>query len=173
MMALPTDDFLMAAFSRGDRTSFDRLVSRYSSVLDAYFRRRLPDDGRAEELRQETLLAIYSLAQSYEARGRFRSLLFAIAYRKLVSARRAEKRNEPVTDRLEAPSEHPDSFPIRSALKDLSEPLREALMLKYFEGLSAAEAGEVLGCSPEAVRARVYRARSILARQLDQTRRTR
>ena len=46
-------------------------------------------------------------------------------------------------------------------------------MLKYFEGLSAAEAGEVLGCSPEAVRARVYRARSILARQLDQTRRTR
>ncbi|SRR6266540_2536630 len=173
MMAFPSDEFLMTAFTKGDRTSFDRLVSRYSSTLDAYFRRRLPDDGRAEELRQETLLAIYSLAPSYQAKGRFRSLLFSIAYRKLVSARRAEKPTEPVTERLEAPREHPDSLPIRAALRDLSEPLREALMLKYFEGLTSAEAGEVLGCSAEAVRARVCRARSALARRLDETRRTR
>jgi RNA polymerase sigma-70 factor, ECF subfamily len=173
MMALPSDEFLMTAFTRGDRTSFDRLVSRYSAMLDAYFRRRLPDDGRAEELRQETLLAIYSLAPSYEAKGRFRSLLFSIAYRKLVSARRAERPGEPVTENLAAPSEHPDSLNVRRALQELSEPLREALMLKYFEGLTSAEAGEVLGCSADAIRARVCRARSALARQLDETGRSR
>ena len=173
MMALPSDEFLMTAFTRGDRTSFDRLVSRYSATLDAYFRRRLPDDGRAEELRQETLLAIFSLAQSYEEKGRFRSLLFSIAYRKLVSARRAERLSEPMTENLVAPAEHPDSLSVRRALQELSEPLREALMLKYFEGLTSAEAGEVLGCSADAIRARVCRARSALARQLDETGRSR
>lgn len=33
MMALPSDEFLMTAFTKGDQTSFDRLVSRYSSTL--------------------------------------------------------------------------------------------------------------------------------------------
>lgn len=166
MMALPSDEFLMAAFTKGDRTSFDRLVSRYSSLLDAYFRRRLPDDGRAEELRQETLLAIYSLAPSYSEKGRFRSLLFSIAYRKLVSARRAQNKVQPLTDDLGAPAGDPEALEVRFELRKLPEPLREALMLTYFEGLSSAEAGEVLGCSDEALRARVCRARSMLARRL-------
>ena len=90
-MALPSDEFLLSAFARGDRDAFDRLTARYSGVLDAYFRRRLPDDGRVEELRQETLLALYALLPSYEEKGRFRSLLFSIAYRKLVSSRRSER----------------------------------------------------------------------------------
>ena len=170
-MALPSDDFLMAAFTKGDRSSFDRLVSRYSAVLDAYFRRRLPDDGRAEELRQETLLAIYSLASSYESRGRFRALLFSIAYRKLVSARRGEKLSEPIPENLPARAEDLESFSVRAALQDLPEPLRESLMLTYFDGLTSAEAGEVLNCSPDAVRARVCRARSALARRLNEKRR--
>lgn len=165
-MPVPSDEFLMTAFTRGDPTSFDRLVSRYSSLLDAYFRRRLPDDGRAEELRQETLLAIFSLGPSYSERGRFRSLLFSIAYRKLASARRAEKPAEGIGEDLPARTEDPESVSVRAALRDLPEALREALMLTYFEGLTAAEAGEVLGCSPEAVRARACRARSLLARVL-------
>jgi RNA polymerase sigma-70 factor (ECF subfamily) len=170
-MAIPSDEFLMVTFAKGDGASFDRLVSRYSSVLDAYFRRRLPDDGRAEELRQETLLAVYSLASSYESRGRFRSLLFSIAYRKLVSVRRAERPAEPIPENLAARAEDLESFSVRAALQDLPEPLRETLMLTYFDGLTSAEAGEVLNCSPDAVRARVCRARSALARRLNEKRR--
>jgi RNA polymerase sigma-70 factor (ECF subfamily) len=168
MMALPSDEFLMAAFTKGDRGSFDRLASRYSSVLDAFFRRRLPDDGRAEELRQETLLAILSLAPSYREQGRFRSLLFSVAYRKLASARRAEKPAEPITEDLTGPAEDLQSLSVRSALRTLPEPMREALMLTYFEGLTSKEAGDVLGCSEDAVRARVCRARSALARRLNE-----
>jgi RNA polymerase sigma-70 factor (ECF subfamily) len=171
MMALPSDDFLMAAFTKGDRSSFDRLVSRYSAVLDGYFRRRLPDDGRAEELRQETLLAILSLAPSYREKGRFRSLLFSVAYRKLVSARRAWKPAEPISESLTGPAQDLESFSVRAALDTLPEPLREALMLTYFEGLTSTEAGEVLGCSGDAVRARVCRARTALARRLNEKRR--
>ena len=166
MMTLPSDEFLLSAFARGDRDAFDRLTARYSGVLDAYFRRRLPDDGRVEELRQETLLALYSLLPSYEEKGRFRALLFSIAYRKLVSSRRSEKPAVALPEELPAAAPDACVFEVRAAIATLPEPLREALLLTRLEGLPAAEAGEILGCSPDAVRARVCRARSLLARRL-------
>jgi RNA polymerase sigma-70 factor (ECF subfamily) len=166
MTALPSDELLLSAFAKGDRNAFDRLAARYGGVLDAYFRRRLPDDGRVEELRQETLLALFTLAPSYEERGRFRSLLFSIAYRKLVSSRRLQRETVPLSEELPARSEEGVSD-VLSALRRLPEPLREALLLTRLEGLAATEAGEVLGCSADAVRARVCRARSLLARRLN------
>jgi RNA polymerase sigma-70 factor (ECF subfamily) len=167
MMALPSDEFLLSAFARGDRDAFDRLTARYSSVLDAYFRRRLPDDGRVEELRQETLLALFSLLPSYEEKGRFRSLLFSIAYRKLVSSRRSGKPSVALPEELPADAPDIGAFEVRATIETLPEPLREAHLLTRFEGLPAAEAGEILGCSPDAVRARVCRARYLLARRLN------
>ena len=166
MMAIPSDEFLLAATAKGDREAFDRLAARYSDALDGFFRRRLPDDGRVEELRQETLLALYALLPSYREEGKFRSLLFSIAFRKLASARRAEKRTEPVAEDVPARTPDPGAFEVRDAVLALPEPLREALLLTRLEGLAAAEAGDLLGCSAEAVRARVYRARTLLARKL-------
>lgn len=164
MMTLPSDEFLVAASARGDDDAFGRLASRYGTVLDAYFRRRLPDDGRVEELRQETLLAIYALLPSYSERGKFRSLVFSIAYRKLASALREQGLSSALPENLPARESDPDAFEIRTAVLRLPEPLREALLLTAFEGLRAAEAGEVLDCSADPVRARVCRAKSLLAR---------
>src|ERR1700693_2095565 len=135
MMALPSDEFLLSAFARGDRDAFDRLTARYSGVLDSYFRRRLPDDGRVEELRQETLLALYSLLPSYEERGRFRSLVFSIAYRKLVSSRRSERPAVALPEELPGGAPDAGAFEVRAAIAELPEPLREALLLTRFEGL--------------------------------------
>ena len=166
MMAIPSDELLMALTARGDPEAFGRLAARYSGALDGFFRRRLPDDGRVEELRQETLLALYALLPSYREEGRFRPLLYSIAYRRLASALRTEKPAEPLADDLPAAAANLDAFEIRDAVLALPEGLREALLLTRFEGLSSAEAGDVLGCSPEAVRARVCRAKSLLARRL-------
>jgi len=166
MMAIPSDEFLLAAFARGDGAAFDRLAARYSGALDGFFRRRLPDDGRVEELRQETLLAIYALLPSYREQGKFRTLVFSIAYRKLASAFRADRPAAPLAETAHAGSTTPEAFEIRDAVRRLPEGLREALLLTRIEGLSASEAGEILGCSEDAVRARVCRARSQLARSL-------
>jgi RNA polymerase sigma-70 factor (ECF subfamily) len=164
MMALPTDENLLAESARGDADAFGTLASRYGGMLDAYFRRRLPDDGRVEELRQDTLLALFSLLPSYRERGRFRSLVFTIAYRKLASELRGRPAAEPLADDLaDRSTGGEERVAIRAALASISDGLREALLLTALDGLSSAEAGEVLGCSGEAVRARVCRARSALA----------
>jgi len=167
-MALPTDEHLLAASAQGDADAFSRLATRYGPELDSFFRRRLPDDGRVEELRQETLLAMYALLPSYREEGRFRALLFTIAYRKLASDLRGRPpATDPLSDNLSAPQEPVFGFEVRSAVSGLPEGLREALLLTVFEGLSAAEAGKLLSCSADAVRARVCRAKTRLARSLD------
>ncbi|HEY6761705.1 MAG TPA: sigma factor-like helix-turn-helix DNA-binding protein, partial [Baekduia sp.] len=44
---------------------------------------------------------------------------------------------------------------------------RDVLMLTAWEGLDAARAAVVLGCSPEAVHTRLHRARTRLAAELE------
>jgi RNA polymerase sigma-70 factor, ECF subfamily len=51
---------------------------------------------------------------------------------------------------------------LADALPRLSENDRDVLTLTAWEGLSHAEAGEVLGCSPAAVAVRLHRARGRL-----------
>jgi RNA polymerase sigma-70 factor (ECF subfamily) len=59
---------------------------------------------------------------------------------------------------------------VQAAVRALPEGLREALLLTRLEGMTAAEAGQILGCSAEAVRARVCRARTLLAQRLSSER---
>ena len=59
---------------------------------------------------------------------------------------------------------------IARALGELSEDDREVLMLVAWEGLTAAQAGEVLGCSAGAAAMRLHRARRRLSTLLEHER---
>ena len=49
-----TDEQLMLDFQGGSKEAFTELFARYRQPIYGYFRRRLTDAGRAEELAQET-----------------------------------------------------------------------------------------------------------------------
>ena len=66
-------------------------------------------------------------------------------------------------DPAEALAERSD---IACAFARLSDSQREVLRLVAWEGLSAADASAVLGCSPAAFRVRLHRARTELAKYL-------
>jgi RNA polymerase sigma-70 factor (ECF subfamily) len=66
--------------------------------------------------------------------------------------------------RVEAPDE--ESVVMRLCLKALTPDERELLMLAGWEGLSAAQMGRVLGCSPTAARIRLHRARTRLRSEM-------
>jgi RNA polymerase sigma-70 factor (ECF subfamily) len=64
---------------------------------------------------------------------------------------------------------HPDlevSNDVLDAVRHLPHREREALHLLVWEGLSTEEAARVIGCSPNAVRIRVHRARRRLTDRL-------
>src|SRR5260370_16868444 len=82
-----TDEALMLEFGQGSREAFEELFARYRQPLYGFFRRRLESRERAEDLTQETFLAVIRATSRYEPRALGRTYLYAIAL-KLVPAER-------------------------------------------------------------------------------------
>src|ERR1700689_5126579 len=74
-----SDDQLILEFQQGSREAFVELFERYREPIYGFFRRRLDDPARAEELAQECFLALLQNVQRYEPRASFRSYLYGIA----------------------------------------------------------------------------------------------
>src|SRR5260370_8604419 len=83
-----SDEHLMLAFSQGSREPYTDLSRRYKLPIYGFFRRRVTDPAHAEELTQETFLALVRSASRYEPRALFRTYLYAIALKILRAHRR-------------------------------------------------------------------------------------
>ncbi|MET3962137.1 RNA polymerase sigma-70 factor (ECF subfamily) [Marmoricola sp. OAE513] len=108
-----------------------------------------------------------------------RAWLFGVARKTLQNTRRREDRHDAVAVRLaelrydDAHGDHPDLVAFRSdiaaAWPALSAKEQEAIALSALDGLSAPEAGAVLGISATAFRIRLSRARRALRRHVGTT----
>ena len=163
------DEDLMADLREGSRDAFATLFDRYREPVWRFFRRRVTDRGRAEELTQDTFVAILEGARRYEARGPFRSYLFGVAYNLLLADRRKAAAQPTVAaSEPAAPAADRDAaLWIRAALAQLDADDRELLMLREYEELSYLEIAQVLAIPINTVRSRLFRARMALKQRLD------
>src|SRR6266481_3058201 len=83
-----SDERLMLAFSQGSSEAFTELFSRYKQPIYGFFRRRVAEPAHAEELTQETFLALLRAVARYEPRALFRTYLYAIGLKILRAHRR-------------------------------------------------------------------------------------
>jgi RNA polymerase sigma-70 factor, ECF subfamily len=163
-----TDEQLMVAFSRGSSDAFSALFQRYKQPLFGFFRRRLTDPSQAEELTQETFLAVLRASSRYEASALFRTYLYAIGFKILRAYhRKARFRAMFHGDRL--PGHEPSientihgEVLLRESIGKLESMDREILMLREFEQLSYAEIAELCRLPLNTVRSRLFRARMAL-----------
>jgi RNA polymerase sigma-70 factor, ECF subfamily len=159
-----SDEQLMAAFTRGSTAAFSELFARYNQPLFGFFRRRVADPAHAEELTQETFLAVFRAASRYEPRALFRTYLYAIGFKILRAHRRkaafrltflgAAGFREPATQ-----TATDAEVVLRQAVGKLERTDREILMLREFEELSYSEIAELLRLPVNTVRSRLFRAR--------------
>ncbi|MGB6904311.1 MAG: sigma-70 family RNA polymerase sigma factor [Acidobacteriaceae bacterium] len=163
-----TDEQLMAAFARGSTDAFSALFHRYRQPLYGFFCRRIADRSNAEELAQDTFLALLRAQNRYEATALFRTWLYAIAFRILQSYRRkAAFRGmfgaslPPASEPATHPAIHAE-IALREAMSKLDRIDREILMLREFEQLTYAEIAALLGIPVNTVRSRLFRARGAL-----------
>ena len=168
---MASDEELMLDIRNGSRTAFEALFARYREPVWQFFRRRTPDAGRAEELAQDTFVAILQGAGRYEQRGPFRSYLFGTAYNVLqADRRRAVHRN---TDTLDSDPVAPGSADpdaaiwVRTAIATLDDNDREVLMLREYEQLSYQEIADLRGIPVNTVRSQLFRARLALRAALE------
>jgi len=165
-----SDETLMLEFQGGSRTAFEELFARYRGPLYGFFRRRLDGDQRAEDLMQETFLAVIRATARYEPRALVRTYLYGIAINILSAERRKQFREAPHGDIVAEPATNNAPDPvlwIRQALAKLEEGEREILMLREYEQLSYAEIAELMMVPLNTVRSRLFRARMALKECLE------
>src|ERR1700724_3580862 len=97
-----SDDHLVLGFQQGSREAFSELFERYRDPLYGFFRRRLDNPARAEELTQECFLALLRNVARYEPRAGFRSYLYGIAIHMVSAERRKAGREVAENEKLDS-----------------------------------------------------------------------
>lgn len=160
-----SDEALMQEFQAGSRPAFEELYARYRGPLYGFFRRRLYGDRRAEDLTQETFLAVIRASARYQPTALVRTFLYGIAMNLLAAERRQRFRDTPPGEISSEPvtqSDSADALWIRQALEKLDRQEREILMLREYEQLSYAEIADLLKLPINTVRSRLFRSRMAL-----------
>jgi RNA polymerase sigma-70 factor (ECF subfamily) len=165
-----SDEILIIEFQRGSRSAFEELYTRHSPALFGFFRRRVQSPQKAEDLTQETFLAIIHGIARYEPRALVRTYIYSIAFKILLSDRRTHRNETELADpdSETAPDHPPDNaIWLKQAIQRLDPCDREVLMLREYEQLSYTEIAELLHLPLNTVRTRLFRARMALRSQLD------
>jgi len=177
-----TDDDLMRMFRDGDQEAFEALFNRYHASVYNYARHMLRDPHRAEDVLQDTLVAVARAAGRYEARGCFRTWLMRICRNKCLNVIEAERRRrsamrdtdlqvlEPASDGPSPPERVQAGervARVRRAISGLPERQREAIVLYAFEQMTYREISEVLDVPIGTVKTLIHRGRVALAEMLE------
>ena len=167
---MTSDEALMLEFQGGSRAAFEELFARYRKPLYGFFGRRLNNPERAEDLTQETFLAVIRAASRYEPRASVRTYLYGIALKLLAAERRKFLTRS--TSEQSVPEPGTDGTPesvlwVRQAMEKLDAPDREILMLREYEQLSYSDIAELLRIPINTVRSRLFRSRLALKTNLE------
>jgi len=154
----------MLAGLAGEAEPYRQLLHELSGLLRSFYGRRCPPGLDAEDLVQETLIAVHTRRATYDTGQPFTAWAFAIARYKLIDALRRGRSH------LRAPSEEADALFVPAgaeaamAARDLERVMsalpprtRDLIRDLKIEGLSTREAAEKYGMSESAVKVAVHR----------------
>lgn len=151
------------------------LMRRHGDAVYRYCRESLRDASLAEDVQQRVFIEVHRDLRRYAGRSTLRSWLFGVVRHRVIDAAKARRRREtPLEQR--APTDVPDSSPTAAerlddarlshallrCLDDVGEHVREALLLRYQQGLTFEEMAEVCGEKAGTLQARVSRALPVL-----------
>lgn len=163
----------MLATQRGDAAAYRTLLATLVPRLRAYYRHRMMGRGaeEAEDLVQETLLAVHLKRETYDPDQLFTPWLHAIARYKLIDHLRSNKQSRmdvSIDDHQElmAGDDHASAegtHDIGKLLGRLPRKTRQAIESVKLEGKSVAETAERYGMSESNVKISIHRGLKVLA----------
>jgi RNA polymerase sigma-70 factor (ECF subfamily) len=155
------------------------LFERHNRQVYGFFYRMTGSRELSEDLTQDVFLRILRYRETYQPHTSFTPWVYGIArnaFIDLMRKRRPEavwddaapemqSREEPADERLRARQE---TEMIQRALASLPADKREVLILSRYQNLRYEEIGRILGCEPNAVKQRVFRAVKLLGEKFAQ-----
>lgn len=167
---------------RRDRDAFTRLFARFAPWVKAYLLRLGLPGGTAEELAQETMLAVWRKAAQFDpTRAGAATWVFTIARNLRIDAQRRDRLPiadmDPAVDLADMPETGPGADAIllaadrdrrvREALAFLPAEQGEVVRLSFFDDRPHAEIGAALGIPLGTVKSRLRLAIARLRAMLD------
>ncbi|MEV6303258.1 sigma-70 family RNA polymerase sigma factor [Actinoplanes sp. NPDC051861] len=174
-----SDHELLRSVAAGDAAALARLYERYAGALFGYLHRLAGDRMTAEEILQDTMLAVWRSAGAFEGRARVTTWLFGVARRQAHNRLRGRAAPEPagpgLPDRADLSTGPEDlaiaaagGTPVAAAIDLLPEHHRDVIALVFVAGLPLAEVAEVLAIPVGTVKSRLHHARAAVAAALTQ-----
>ena len=175
---------LMGLVADGDTAAFEALVERHQALVAGTVARMLGSNSDVEDITQQVFIRVWKSAGRYVARAKFTTWLLKITRNLVFNEMRRTKRHphlpvqiDPEAEELplkDETTETPDATllqaelqqAIESAIMQLPETQRMALVLRRYEDLSYDEIAEVLELSLPAVKSLLFRARTELRERL-------
>lgn len=176
-LAAHDDDELMLLARANVDGAFDVLVHRYQRRSLRVAARYLGRHGAAADVAQNTFLEIYRARARYQCRGRFQAYLYRVLLNECRMALRSLRRQRQEAEILADPEGLGESQilmrerqrEVEAALAQLSEKLREVILLRYSADLAYDEIAQVLGIPLGTVKRRLFDGMDKLRRSLGES----
>ncbi|AQQ09138.1 Sigma-W factor [Sedimentisphaera cyanobacteriorum] len=164
-------DSTLARFaSNGNRAAFDELAARFTGQLLIFASSKTNNYHDAEDIVQETMMKAYKNIENFNCKSSFKTWIFTIAYRTLVSNARKMRPallNEESQQNLEIIEENDEDFGwVWEIARKLGQESFTVLWLKYKQEMSISQIAKVIGKTNAAARVMLYRSRKKMAKKL-------
>ncbi|MFL4971391.1 MAG: sigma-70 family RNA polymerase sigma factor [Xanthobacteraceae bacterium] len=170
-----SDEDLMQRVAKGDEAAFRLLSGRYAARGLLLARRITGNRADAEEVVQEALLRVWINAPRWRPLAAFRTWFYRVVLNLCLSRRRrvpflplaaAGDPLDPAADPAARMEDDETARQVATAIAELPDRQRAAIVLTYDEGLSNAEAAAILETSISGVEALLVRAKRALREKL-------
>lgn len=175
-----SDAELVELVLAGDQDAFAVLVERYKDAVQNLAYRMLSNVTEAEDVTQEVFVRAYTQLATYKPEHKFSTWLLSIASHLAIDQLRRRRflalplEDVPflewITDLGAGPEqsalEGEQQDEIQAYLRCLPSKYRAVIILRYWYDLSYEEISQALKLTPALVKARLHRARELLARYI-------
>jgi len=176
---------LMQLAGAGDAEAFEELVERHQRLVVGTVARMLGSHSEVEDIAQQVFVRVWRNAKRYVPRAKFTTWLLKITRNLVFNELRRRSRHAQVPLQVESEDEErpikderataPDASlleqelqdAVESAISQLPETQRMAVILRRYDDLSYEEIADVLDQSVPAVKSLLFRARTELRTRLN------
>jgi RNA polymerase sigma-70 factor (ECF subfamily) len=181
-----TDVELVRGALAGSEPAFGEIVARYQRPIFGLIVRMIRDQGRAEELAQDTFVKAFRALHTYDVQRKFSSWLLTIAHHVAIDELRRNTLDirslDSMLDEGEGTFEIQDlkaatpaalaergelAVALQTAIDRLRPEYREVVTLRYERELDYDEIAEITGLPMGTVKSSLHRARKEMAEHLE------
>jgi RNA polymerase sigma-70 factor (ECF subfamily) len=144
---MQNDNTLIKDLKNKDERALALLYDKYSGAIYSVILKMIRDEGKAQNLLQDTFMTVWDKAESYdESKGRFYTWVYRIAKNKTLNVLRKTDLLIQTDDfsvhinKEDAISIEPEYLELNGAVTTLEEHHQKAIELVYFKGLTHREA---------------------------------